>query len=85
MAHLHRNNASCTAGTIQIAALVETLSRSVAILNADIESEEIRTGSGDPSHRGYSPLASSLRARRDNLQATINSLIPLIWKTPRAA
>ena len=58
----------------QIATPIATLSRSVSILTVDIEHEEARAGVRDLSDPTYPVLARSLRARRDNIGATIASL-----------
>ena len=58
----------------QIATLIGNLSRSVEILTADIEHEEARVNVRDPSDPTYSVLARSLRARRDNIMATVAML-----------
>jgi len=70
---------------LQIATLIGDLSRSVDILSADIEHEEARAGVRDVSDPIYPVLARSLRARRENLGATIASLEALIQRTPKAA
>jgi hypothetical protein len=44
------------------------------LLTADIELEEARTGVRDLKNPAYSTLARNLRARRDNLVATIAML-----------
>jgi hypothetical protein len=48
--------------------------RLVQLLKVDIEFEEERTGISDPMNSNYSDLARKLRARRDNLIATISGL-----------
>jgi hypothetical protein len=50
------------------------LTRSTHLLTADIELEEARTGVRDLKNPAYSTLARNLRARRDNLVATIAML-----------
>jgi hypothetical protein len=59
---------------LQIATLIGSLSRSVALLTADIEHEEARAGVRDLSDPTYPVLARSLRARRENIGATIAML-----------
>jgi len=59
---------------LQIATLIGDLSRSVDILSADIEPEEARAGVRDVSDPTYPVLARSLRARRENIGATIAML-----------
>jgi hypothetical protein len=59
---------------LQIATLIGDLSRSVDILSADIEHEEARAGVRDVSDPTYPVLARSLRARRENIGATIAML-----------
>src|SRR5690348_8885213 len=51
---------------LQIATLIGSLSRSVALLTVDIEHEETRVGVRDLSDPAYPVLARSLRARREN-------------------
>ena len=58
----------------QIETLVVTLSRRVQLLDTDIEAEEERTRCNDRRDAGYSILARTLIARRDNLSATIAAL-----------
>jgi hypothetical protein len=50
------------------------LRRLVRLLNNDIDFEEERTGIFDPANSGYSVTARQLKARRDNLAATIFEL-----------
>ena len=59
---------------LRIATLVNDLTRSASILTADIEREEAQTGVRDLRNPEYPVLARNLRARRDNLLATISSL-----------
>ena len=70
---------------LQIATLIGSLSRSVALLTIDIEHEEGRAGVRDLSDPGYPVLARSLRTRKDNLMETIASLEVLVQGTPKAA
>jgi len=72
-------------GRVQIATLVADLARSMAFLTADIEHEEARLGVHDVSAAAYPALARSLRARRENIGATIASLEAAIHGVPRAA
>ena len=58
----------------QIETLVIHLSRRVQLLDNDIEAEEERTRCQDRRDAGYSVLARTLIARRDNLSATITAL-----------
>jgi hypothetical protein len=58
----------------QIRTLIVTLSRSVDLLNWDIDAEEERTLLRDLSDPAYPILARTLRTRRDNLSATIAAL-----------
>jgi hypothetical protein len=67
---------------LQVVTLIECLSHSVNLLTAHIEHEEACTGVLDPANRAYPILAKSLRARRDNIRATIASLAALIHQTP---
>jgi hypothetical protein len=59
---------------IQIATLIGSLSRSVALLTVDIEHEEARAGVRDLSDPAYPVLARSLRVRRENIGTTIAML-----------
>ena len=70
---------------LQIATLIGSLSRSVALLTVDIEHEEAGAGVRDVSEPAYPVLARSLRRRRDNIGATIASLEGLVQGTPKAA
>jgi hypothetical protein len=54
--------------------LVCDLRRMVQLLEHDISDEEERTGISDLAHSDYSVAARQLRARRDNLAATIFEL-----------
>ena len=67
---------------LQIATLIGSLSRSVALLTVDIEHEETRVGVRDLSDPTYPVLARSLRVRRDNIGATIAMLENL--RAPKA-
>jgi hypothetical protein len=60
--------------TAQIETLIANLSRSVDILNIDIDTEEERARVNDTSDSTYPILARHLRARRDNLNVTITAL-----------
>ena len=74
---------TAAARRLQIATLIGDLSRSVDILSADIEHEEARAGVRDVADPAYPVLARSLRARRDNIGATIASLEKL--RAPKAS
>ena len=69
----------------QIATLIGNLSRTVDILSADIEHEEARVGARDLLDPTYPVLARSLRARTDNIRATIASLEALLGEHQAAA
>ena len=64
---------------LQIAILIDDLSRSVQILSADIEHEEGRAGVSKLSEPAYPVLARTLRTRRENIAATIASLEALLY------
>lgn len=85
MANSYLNDAAPPTEAFKIATIVSDPSRKVALLTADIECEEVRTGIRDLADPAYSELARSLGARRDNLQATISSLEPLTRSLPEAA
>ena len=70
---------------LQIATLIGSLSRSVELLTVDIEHEEARAGVRELADQTYPVLARSLRARRENIRATIASLEALVQGTPKAA
>ena len=70
---------------LQIATLIGSLSRSVALLTVDIEHEETRVGVRDLSDPAYPVLARSLRTRRENIRVTIASLEALVQGVPKAA
>jgi len=54
--------------------LISDLQRLVQMLDAHIEIEEERTGFSDPRNANYADSARQLRARRDNLLATLDRL-----------
>jgi hypothetical protein len=54
--------------------LIDTLRTTHEVMTADIETEERESHISDVADISYSTLARSLRARRDNLEATINML-----------
>jgi len=58
----------------QISTLISDLDRIIAILGADIETEEEHARVRELADPTYPVLARSLRARRDNLAATIDAL-----------
>jgi hypothetical protein len=68
---------------LQIATLIGDLWRSADLLSADIEREEMRSGVRDVADPTYPVLARSLRARRDNIGATIAMLENL--RAPKAS
>jgi hypothetical protein len=70
---------------LQIATLIGSLSRSVALLTVDIEHEETRAGVRDLSDPTYPVLARSMRVRRENIRATIAALEALVQGTLKAA
>jgi hypothetical protein len=59
---------------VRVRRLIDTLRNSLEIMRADIEAEERQSHVSDVDDVGYSTLAKSLRARHDNLKATINLL-----------
>jgi hypothetical protein len=68
---------------LQIATLIGDLWRSVEILAADIEHEEMRSGVPNVADPAYPVLARSLRTRRENIGATIAMLENL--RAPKAS
>jgi hypothetical protein len=75
---------TAAANRSQIATLIESLLRSVELLAVTIEHEETRAGVRDPSDPAYPVLARSLRARKDNIQATMASLEALVHASEAA-
>ena len=76
---------TAAANKLQIATLIGDLWRSVEVLTADIEHEEMRSGVHNVADPNYPVLARSLRARRENIGATIASLEVLTRSAPKAA
>jgi hypothetical protein len=68
---------------LQIATLIGSRSRSVALLTVDIEHEEARTGVRDLADPAYPVLARSLRTRRENIGTTVAMLENL--RAPKAS
>jgi hypothetical protein len=60
--------------TMKLRALVADLQLRIEVLDTDIQNEEQRTGVFDVDNVAYPILARTLRARRDNLSATIRVL-----------
>ena len=54
--------------------LILEMGREVGKLSCDLETEETRVGISDPNHYAYSPLARTLRERRDRLELSIDIL-----------
>jgi hypothetical protein len=77
--------ATAAINRLRIATLIADLTRTAAILTADIEHEEERAGVRDLADPAYPVLARSLRMRRENIGATIASLEAVIHRTPKAA
>lgn len=75
---------TAAANRFQIATLIESLLRSVELLAVNIEHEETRAGVRDLSDPAYPVLARSLRARKDNIQATMASLEALVHASEAA-
>ena len=59
----------------QIKSLILELGRESRRLSCDLEAEETRVGISDPNHYAYSPLAKTLRERRDRVERSIDILI----------
>ena len=70
---------------LQIATLIGDLWRSVEVLTADIEHEEMCSGVHNVADPNHPVLARSLRARRENIGATIATLEALTRSAPKAA
>jgi hypothetical protein len=77
--------ATAAANRLRIATLIADLTRTAAILTADIKHEEERAGAGDLADPAYPVLARSLRMRMENIGATIAALEAVIPRTPKAA
>lgn len=58
----------------RVRGLIDSLRVNLDTMTADIEAEERQSQISDVAHVGYPTLAKSLRARRDNLEATIHLL-----------
>jgi hypothetical protein len=71
--------------TMKLRALVTDLQLRVRVLDADIHDEEQRTSIFDVANVAYPILARNLRARRDNLLATIRVLESHLAETDMAA
>jgi hypothetical protein len=71
--------------TVKLRELVADLQLRSEILDTDIHDEEQRTGIFDVTHVAYPILARNLRARRDNLLATIRVLQSHLAETDMAA
>jgi hypothetical protein len=70
---------------LQFATLIGDLRRSIEVLTADIEHEEMRAGVRELANPAYPVLARSLRVRRKNIGATIASLEALTRSAAKAA
>lgn len=68
MQPMSRFNATAS---LQLHALVADLHWRIQMLEADIKEEERKTGNADPGSLSYPMLARTLRARRDNLCASV--------------
>jgi hypothetical protein len=76
---------SGAAGELQLDALIADLWWRVRLMNTDILEEEARAGVFDVQQPEYPLLALNLRARRDNLVATIGMLEQRAGSTSEAA
>ena len=72
-------------GELRLDALIADLWWRVRLLNTDILEEEARAGVFDAREPAYPVLAANLRARRDNLVATIGVLEKRAGSTSEAA
>ena len=75
---LNTTHVTAARDEVQIATLIATLTRSITILSIDIEHEEERARVHNVLNAAYPMLAQTLRARRDNLVATIAALEALV-------
>jgi hypothetical protein len=64
--------------TTQIETLIGRLARTAELMDADINQEEKLASVSDPRDPAYPMIARSLKARRDNLTASISSLQALV-------
>jgi len=76
---------SGAAGELRLDGLIADLWWRVRLLNTDILEEEARTGVFDAQQPTYPVLAANLRARRDNLVATIGMLEQRLGSTSETA
>ncbi|WP_024339034.1 hypothetical protein [Bradyrhizobium japonicum] len=76
---------SGAADELRLDALIADLWWRVRLINTDILEEEGRAGVFDPHQPTYPLLAANLRARRDNLVATIGVLEQRARSTSQAA
>lgn len=76
---------SGAAAELRLDALIADLWWRVRLLNTDILEEEARAGVFDAQQPTYPLLAANLRARRDNLVATIGVLEQRARSTSEAA
>lgn len=72
-------------GQLQLSALIADLWWRIDLMNSDILEEESRAGVFDVQQATYPLLAQNLRARRDNLLATISVLEDRARSTSHAA
>jgi hypothetical protein len=70
----HLGIATATREVTQANALIADIHRLVEVLNIDIEFREQEAGVTDLARPEYPALARTMRARRDNLLATISAL-----------
>jgi hypothetical protein len=82
---MHEVSRSGSVGELKLDALIADLWWRVRLLNTDILEEEARAGVFDAQEPNYPPLAVTLRARRDNLVATIGVLEQRAGSTFEAA
>jgi len=76
---------SGAAGELRLDGLIADLWWRVRLLNTDILEEEARTGVFNAQQPTYPVLAANLRARRDNLVATIGMLEQRLGSTSETA
>ena len=77
--------ATAAVNRLRIATLIADLTRTAAILTADIKHEEERAGVGDLADPAYPVLARTLCSRRENIRATIATLEAVVHGSPKAA
>lgn len=69
--HFEMQNRTLAREVSQISTTIAEMERAVQILDADIATEEQRTGINDRTHFAYSTTARNMISRRENIRTTI--------------